>query len=109
MSRMSRVRRTRSAPMPGELVDGKRKRSKTCRFDFESLNNEEQRMIQQVIIIFACSILASYGNPPIIAEIVQAIRISRLDTKRVEVPIPIAPTYYPNEEEFRDSMKYIEK
>lgn len=103
---MSRTRRTRTEPTPLELVDGKRRRAKTCRFDFEILDNEEQKLIQQVSRKHR-----KHGKYAILtwSLFFQAIKISRKETKRVEVPIQTAPTFYPTKEEFADAMTYISK
>jgi jmjN domain len=66
----------------------KRVRTKTSRFEFDSLDNDEQRMIQQ------------------------AIRNSKKEFKRVEhaeLIIPECPTYYPTIEEFKNPFGYISK
>lgn len=66
----------------------KRVRTKTARFEFDSMDNDEQRMIQQ------------------------AIRNSKKEFKRVEhaeLIIPEAPTYYPTVEEFKNPFEYISK
>ena len=66
----------------------KRVRTKTSRFEFDSLDNDEQRMIQQ------------------------AIRNSKKEFKRVEhaeLIIPECPTYYPTIEEFKNPFEYISK
>ena len=49
------------------------------------MDNEEQKLIQQ------------------------AIKNSKKDTRRVEREIPMAPTYYPTVEEFRNPYAYISK
>ena len=51
----------------------------------ETLENEEQRLLQQ------------------------AIKNSLVDSERIELKVPDAPTYYPTLEEFRDTYAYIEK
>jgi hypothetical protein len=37
------------------------------------------------------------------------LKISRLDTKRVEAEITDAPVFYPTADEFQDPMLYITK
>lgn len=66
-----------------ENYDRKRRRTRTSRFDFDLLDNEEQKLIQQ------------------------AIRNSQRDKRRVEYDIPMAPTFYPTVDEFRDPLAYI--
>ena len=63
----------------------RRQRRRTSRFEFDGLDNEEQKLIQQ------------------------AIKNSKKDTKRVELEIPMAPTFYPTVEEFRNPYVYISK
>ena len=66
----------------------KRVRTKTSRFEFDSLDNDEQRMVQQ------------------------AIRNSKKDFERLEhteLSIPECPTYYPSVDEFKDPFAYITK
>jgi len=68
-----------------ERVSGKRRRtaSRMNRFDFDELGNKEQELLQK------------------------ALKNSRRETKRVEVEIPMAPTFHPTVEEFRDPLTYI--
>jgi histone demethylase JARID1 len=63
----------------------KRRRIKPARFDFNFLDNEEQRFLQQ------------------------ALKISKMDKERKEIPIPEAPVFYPTEEEFLDCVGYVRK
>jgi hypothetical protein len=58
---------------------------KTARFDFDSLENEEQKVLQQVM------------------------RNSLIDTQRREISVPDAPTFYPTVEEFENPLLYIKK
>jgi hypothetical protein len=105
-------------PSEGHGNRSKRRRLKTSRYDAEFLDNEERMMLQQVNIC----ILRSAGNTDTAGAVVgllltlprcgvcmQALKISKLDTKRVEVDIPDAPVFYPTVEEFRDPMMYITK
>lgn len=69
-------------------LSSKRVRKKSISSSFESLDNNEQRMIQQ------------------------AIRNSKIEFKRIEhaqVSIPDAPTYHPTVEEFKNPLEYISK
>jgi hypothetical protein len=61
------------------------RRQKTARFEFDDLDNEEQRLLQQ------------------------AIKNSLKETKRVERTVPEAPTYRPTLEQFRDPYGYIKR
>ena len=61
----------------------KRRRKATNRFEFDSMENEEQRLVQQ------------------------AIKNSTIDSVKREFEIKEAPVYYPTIEEFRDPLKYI--
>jgi hypothetical protein len=61
------------------------RRTKTARFEFDELDNEEQKMIQQ------------------------AIKNSKRDSKRVERTVPEAPVFHPTIEEFKDPFAYINK
>eukprot|EP01041_Mallomonas_annulata_P010702 gene10702-22343_t len=63
----------------------KRRRTKPIRFEFDSLENDEQRLLQQ------------------------ALQNSRKDMKREQISIPEAPVFYPTLEEFKDPMQYIQK
>ena len=63
----------------------KRCRKKTSRFEFDELDNEEQRMIQL------------------------AVRNSMKETKRATKTVPEAPTFRPTREEFKDPLQYIQK
>ena len=65
--------------------ESRRTRRRTSRFEFDGLDNEEQKLLQQ------------------------AIKNSKKETKRVECTIPMAPTYYPSAEEWRDPFQYIAK
>jgi hypothetical protein len=56
---------------------------KTKQFDFDEIHNDEQRLIQQVI------------------------KNSLVETKRLEIPIPDAPVFYPTLEEFARPLEYI--
>lgn len=79
------INTTRTDPLQSRR---KRVRTKTSRFEFDSLDNDEQRMIQQ------------------------AIRNSKKEFKRVEhaeLIIPECPTYYPTIEEFKNPFEYISK
>lgn len=42
-------------------------------------------------------------------NISQAIKISKIDTKREDILIEEAPTYYPTVEEFSDCMTYVKR
>ena len=66
-----------------EQVSKRRRRLKTKTFDFEDVDNEEQRMIQQ------------------------ALKNSQMQTTRIAVDVPDAPVYYPTVEEFMNPLKYI--
>jgi hypothetical protein len=63
----------------------RRRRTKTSRFEFDFLDNEEQRLLQQ------------------------ALKVSKKETKRVEMEIPDALVFYPTAEEFMDPLIYIQK
>jgi hypothetical protein len=63
----------------------RRVRRKTSRFEFDALDNEEQKLIQQ------------------------ALRNSKRETKRVDVTVPEAPIYHPTAEEFKRPLDYIMK
>lgn len=63
----------------------KRRRIKTSRYEFDVLDNEEHRMIQQ------------------------ALENSKSEYKRVDIVVPEAPTFYPTIEEFKDPLAYIDK
>lgn len=63
----------------------RRVRRKTTRFEFDSLDNDEQRLIQQ------------------------ALQNSKRETRRAELTVPEAPTYYPTIEEFKNPLEYIMK
>lgn len=39
----------------------------------------------------------------------QALKVSKKDSKRVAVELPLAPVYYPTLEEFHDTLGYIQK
>ena len=39
----------------------------------------------------------------------QALKNSMVDRKRVDLPVPEAPTYYPTLEEWKDPYQYIRK
>jgi hypothetical protein len=66
------------------MQDTKRRRHKPSRFDFDDLDNEEQRLIQQ------------------------AIKNSQIETQRITVDVPDAPTYHPTVEEFMNPLAYID-
>lgn len=68
-----------------EDKSSRRRRTKTSRFEFDFLDNEEQRLLQQ------------------------ALKVSKKETKRVELEIPDAPVYYPTKDEFMDPLTYIQK
>ena len=65
--------------------ESRRTRRRTSRFEFDGLDNDEQKLLQQ------------------------AIKNSKKETKREERIIPMAPTYYPSTEEWRDPFLYIAK
>jgi len=66
-----------------ENAPKRRRRVKTKTFEFDELDNEEQRMIQQ------------------------ALKNSQMQTTRVQVDVPQAPVYHPTVEEFKNPLKYI--
>lgn len=68
-----------------EEEKSKRRRVKTARFDTDTLDNNEQKLIQQ------------------------AMKNSQKETKRVEIPVPDAPVFYPTVDEFKDPLSYINK
>jgi hypothetical protein len=68
-----------------ESKRSRRKVTKTTHFDFDSLENDEQRLVQQ------------------------ALRNSQRQVKRTVCAVPMAPTYYPSVEEFENPMEYINK
>ena len=63
----------------------KRKRIKTNRYDFDPLDNKEERLLQQ------------------------ALANSRKDIRVEQIPVPDGPVYHPTVEEFKDPLKYIQK
>ena len=76
----------RTRNMEGDSLVGernKRRRKATNRFEFDSMENEEHRLVQQ------------------------AIKNSTIDSVKREIEIREAPVYYPTIEEFRDPLKYI--
>lgn len=110
--RTSRATSQASSPLDTTDVDGrsKRRRTKATRFDFQFLENEEQRLLQQVfekiylyVFLQGCFVHCWPSCNP------QALKISKLETKRENIPIQEAPTYYPTIEEFADCMKYIKR
>lgn len=64
-------------------VSNKRRRTKPSRYEVEYLRNEENLMLQQ------------------------ALKVSKLDTKRSNLQVPEAPTFHPTIKEFMDPLKYI--
>lgn len=58
---------------------------KTKLYDFDACNNKEEQLIQQ------------------------ALKNSRIETKKVVFEAPSAPTYYPTTEEFKDPLVYIRR
>jgi hypothetical protein len=68
-----------------EAQELKRSRRRVNKFDFDSLDNEEQRMVQQ------------------------AIRNSQKEVRRSTCAIPEAPTYYPTLKEFENPIDYISR
>lgn len=71
-----------------ERKRSRRRVVKTNHFDFDGLDNEEQRMVQQ------------------------AIRNSQRDQKRAardSCIIPLAPVFHPSPEEFTNPIQYISK
>lgn len=63
----------------------KRKRTRISRFQFDDVDPEEQRMLQQ------------------------ALRNSIKDTKVQDQHVPDAPVYYPTLEQFKDPLGYIKR
>jgi len=61
----------------------RRRRLKTKTFEFDELDNEEQKMIQQ------------------------ALKNSQMQTARVKFDVPQAPVYHPTVEEFKNPLGYI--
>lgn len=69
----------------GDTRGKRRRRTRTARFDFDTLDNEEQKLIQQ------------------------ALKNSQKETKRIEVQVPEGPAFYPTVDEFKDPLAYINK
>ena len=75
-----------SPDLPQQNNDtSKRRRTKTNRFDFDDVTNEEQRLLQQ------------------------AIANSKLEIQSISVEVPPAPVLRPTIEEFKDTLGYINK
>ena len=79
---MPRTARSTGVDIP--LSEGnKRRRKATHRFEFDSMENEEHKLVQQ------------------------AIKNSTIDSVKKEFEIKEAPVYYPTTDQFRDPLKYI--
>jgi hypothetical protein len=82
-----------------------RRRIKTTRFDFDFLENEEQMYLQQVCLVTTKFVFFSFLQ----VLFAQALKISRKETCRQDLEIPLAPVFYPTLEEFKDTLVYINK
>lgn len=101
------VRKRKKNVMPHvvEIRTSQRRTTKTKQFDFAFSGNEEQLLIQQV----HPALLWSHSSLLTWCICLQALRLSRRETKRVVHEPPDAPVFHPTSEEFAHPMRYIEK